>query len=57
MSYKNIHNYFEESNISYCLYCDEFLNQPEYKIIKNKDKCNVKKSIYKRKYYILTTLK
>ena len=27
---EHIHNYFEESNFSFCLYCDEVLNHPEY---------------------------
>ena len=26
-------------NESYCLYCDEFLKQPQYKMIKSKDIC------------------
>ena len=41
MCNSDIHNYFLKINhqSSYCLYCDKYLKQPQYKIIKCKDVC------------------
>ena len=40
MCNREIHIQFLKINQSYCLYCDKYLKNPQYRIIKSHDKCD-----------------